>query len=81
MGIVDHLINAETAQKIGVMRRCGTDNPRTPPLRELDGDMADATRCRMDQYCLISFQARCLEERLPGGERDQRRRRRLGKRE
>lgn len=66
--VIDRLVRTDFAQEFVVGRARGADDVRAARLGDLNGEVSDATRCRMDQDALSSLQFRGVDEGLPGGE-------------
>jgi hypothetical protein len=59
----------------------GRRDRRADVLGQLDGVCADAAGAGVDQQLVTGLHVRALDERLPGGQRDERDRRGLGHRD
>ena len=75
--VVDDLVGAERADQLVLGRARRADHVRPERLRDLDRDMPDAAGGGVDQHALPGLHARDLGQRLPGGEADERQRRRV----
>ena len=76
-GVVEHLVGAELPHPVLVVGAGGADDVGTERLGDLDGEVADAARGRVDEHPLARLDVERLDEALVGGHAGQRERRRL----
>ncbi len=72
----DEAFRAEVPHQAGVRAAPGGGDGATEDRRELDGEHADAAGAALDQHLLAGVQGRVVRQRLPGGQRRERQRRR-----
>ena len=72
----DEAFRAEVPHQAGVGAAAGGGDVAAEDRREQDGEYSDAAGAPLDQHLLAGLQGRVVRQRLPGGQRRERQRRR-----